>query len=94
VKIVYGYQKDGSFLLATVGDDSLSEHTDEIKQTIDSVQLEGEAYVEISRADCQTVAKHMQFGRKGDIRIMDPKSAKMGDPARKHNVRSGLVIDA
>lgn len=73
MKIVYGYQKDGSFLLATVQDDSLSENIEEIKQTLSAVQCEGESYVEISRADCQKVAKLMQFGKKGDIRIADSK---------------------
>lgn len=75
MKIVYGYQQDGTFLLATVEDDSLSESVDEIKQTINAVQYEGEAYVEISRSDCQKIAKHMQFGKKGDIRTVD-KEAK------------------
>lgn len=71
MKIVYGYQQNGTFLLATVQDDSLSENIDEIKQTVDAVQLEGESFVEIGRADCQKVAKLMQFGKKGDIRVAD-----------------------
>jgi hypothetical protein len=69
MKIVYGYQENGDFLLATVEDDSLSEDIDAIKQTITAVQLEGESFVEIGRADCQKVAKLMQFGKKGDIRV-------------------------
>ena len=71
MKLVYGYQQDGTFLLATVEDDYLSENINEIKETIDAVQMDGESYVEISRADCQKIAKHMQFGKKGDIRVTD-----------------------
>jgi len=71
MKIVYGYQENGDFLLATVEDDSLSENIDVIKQTITAVQLEGASFVEIGRADCQKVAKLMQFGKKGDIRVAD-----------------------
>jgi hypothetical protein len=71
MKIVYGYQKNGMFLIATVQDDCLSENIDEIKQTINAVQGEGESYVEIGRTECQTILKLMQFGKKGDIRIME-----------------------
>jgi len=42
MKIVYGYQKNGMFLIATVQDDYLSENVDEIKETINAVQCEGE----------------------------------------------------
>lgn len=75
MKIVYGYQQDGTFLLATAEDDYLSENVDEIKRTLNAVQCEGESYVEIGRGDCQKIAKHMQFGKKGDIRTIDKDSA-------------------
>lgn len=78
MKIVYGYQENGTFLLATVEDDYLdylSENVDEIKQMLNEVQCEGESYVEIGRAVCQKIAKHMQFGKKGDIRVMDKESS-------------------
>jgi len=71
MKIVYGYQQDGTFLIARVEDDCLSESVDDIKQTINAVQCEGESYVEIRRADCQKILKHMQFGKKGDMRITE-----------------------
>jgi hypothetical protein len=74
VKIVYGYQENGTFLLATVEDDYLSANVDEIKQMLNEVQCEGESYVEIGRAVCQKIAKHMQFGKTGDIRTVDKES--------------------
>lgn len=76
MKIVYGYQQDGAFLIATVRDDMLSDDINDIKEGIDAVPTEGESYVEISRADCQKIAKHMQFGKKGEIRVVDMESSR------------------
>jgi hypothetical protein len=71
MKLVYGYESNGNLLITTVDDDSLSDNPDDIKQLIDSVSSEGEGYVELSRKACQVVSKHMQFGKNGQMRVLD-----------------------
>lgn len=71
MKLIYGYQNDGKFLILKIRDDGLSEDVNEAKQTVDSVQYEGESYVELDRATCQKLVKHMQFGKKGEMRVAD-----------------------
>lgn len=71
MKVVYGYQPNGQFVIITVQDDGLSEDVDQMKKTIDAVTCKGESYVEIPRAVCQKISKLMQFGKTGEIRITD-----------------------
>ena len=59
MKLIYGYHKNGKFIIAT---------TDHLVSL--GAGDPGENVIELDRDVCQKIAKHMQFGRKGDIRTL------------------------
>lgn len=55
--VYYGYDKDGNFTIR-------------VSESAPGTAAE-EQNITLTRAECQKVSKHMQFGKKGEERVID-----------------------
>jgi len=60
--VTYGYGADGEFGI----------HVSESRPGF----VSEERWVYLTRAECQKIQKHMQFGKKGDERVMETVDGK------------------